>query len=403
MQGGLVLSGVVVARSLGAENRGYLQLMALIPLVLSQLGMLGLPSSITFYIAQDPAGAREILSGMRGYLLGSVLAVTAVHAVILFVVFGHASTEILLAAIATLGTAAAWTAQSIGIGILQGLQRFHACNLLRSVQIILYGALATALLVVGVRDLTAIAIIWSGTTVFGGAVSLFVALRGLPQGIHAVKALPRLPDVIRFGIKSMPGLSSPIESFRVDQFLVGALAGPAALGLYVVAFAFTTLPRFVAQSIGLIAYPQIAANMSRSLAITVKSLALTAGVVGLIIAALAICSGWLIPTFFGAEFHDAIVIMRITLLSAFLLSIDRVLNDCARGMGRPGLGFVAEVASWIPFVPCLLIIGSSLEGIVWSLAVTSGVNVGVLATLLANALLGTQSSDELYIVQEQVA
>jgi O-antigen/teichoic acid export membrane protein len=403
MQGGLVVSGVVVARSLGAENRGYLQLMALIPLVLSQLGMLGLPSSITFYIAQDPAGAREILNGMRGYLQGSVLLVTAVHAAILFVVFGHASTEILLAALATLGTAAAWTAQSIGIGVLQGLQRFHACNLLRSLQIILYGALATVLLVAGVHDLAAIAIIWSGTTLFGGAVSLLYAIRALPRGTHAVKALPRLPEVIRFGIKSMPGLSSPIESFRVDQFLVGALGGPAALGLYVVAFAFTTLPRFVAQSIGLIAYPKIAADMSRSLRITVKSLALTAVVVGSIIGTLAICSGWLIPTFFGAEFQDAVVIMRITLLSAFLLSIDRVLNDCARGMGRPGLGFIAEAASWIPFMPCLLIIGSSLEGIVWSLAVTCAVNVGVLASLMANALLGTQSHRSRHLVREQVA
>ena len=48
-----------------------------------------------------------------------------------------------------------------------------------------------------------------------------------------------------------------METFRLDQAVVGLFLTPAALGLYVVGLAFANLPRFIAQSVGYIAYPRI--------------------------------------------------------------------------------------------------------------------------------------------------
>ena len=45
--------------------------------------------------------------------------------------------------------------------------------------------------------------------------------------------------------------------------VIGLFLAPAALGLYVVAQAFTNLPRFISESVGAVAYPNIAASADR--------------------------------------------------------------------------------------------------------------------------------------------
>jgi hypothetical protein len=66
----LVASGVLVARTLGPENRGYLALLALFPAILSELGNLGLPLAVTYYIARDRTHAAAIArSGVGPFLL----------------------------------------------------------------------------------------------------------------------------------------------------------------------------------------------------------------------------------------------------------------------------------------------------------------------------------------------
>ena len=67
-----------------------------------------------------------------------------------------------------------------------------------------------------------------------------------------------------FGLRSLFGSSSPFETFRLDQLLVGLVLTPVALGYYVVALAFTNLTRFLGQSIGMVTYPRIAAATDRS-------------------------------------------------------------------------------------------------------------------------------------------
>ncbi len=56
----LVASGVVVARALGPENRGVLALVFVLCALVTQVGSLGVPVSVTYWIAagRDAARAR---------------------------------------------------------------------------------------------------------------------------------------------------------------------------------------------------------------------------------------------------------------------------------------------------------------------------------------------------------
>ena len=56
-----------------------------------------------------------------------------------------------------------------------------------------------------------------------------------------------------------------MDSVRLDQAVVGPL-DTSFPRLYVVAQAFTTLPRVVASSVGMVAYPQVAAESDRGAA-----------------------------------------------------------------------------------------------------------------------------------------
>jgi len=56
----LVVSGVIVARLLSVDQRGELALLGLLPLIISQLGALGVPQAATYAIASQPGSAAGV-------------------------------------------------------------------------------------------------------------------------------------------------------------------------------------------------------------------------------------------------------------------------------------------------------------------------------------------------------
>ncbi len=144
----------------------------------------------------------------------------------------------------------------------------------------------------------------------------------------------------RFGLKSLFGSVSPIDALRLDQAIVGLLLTPVALGFYVVAQAFTNLPRIVAYSIGAVAYPQVAAHKDPTAARRVlwRYFFIGVALAALVTVALGVAAGELVTVFFGSEFGEATSIARILLLGTLFMAARRVLTDGVNGLGHPGLG-----------------------------------------------------------------
>ena len=243
--------------------------------------------------------------------------------------------------------------QSYGTAILQGQQRFLAFNVLRALPATSYAVAVLAIFVVGGGNLEWVVVGWIVASLVSAAVTLFVAFR--PVRLRQAHRSPeRLRSMLSFGIKGLLGWTSPVETFRLDQAVVGLFLTPAALGLYVVGLAFANLPRFIAQSVGYIAYPRIAGRRGDE---AWKELWqffwLASGAAALVVLALELSVAWLVPVFFGDEFSGAVPLTRILLIGALFLSARRVLTDGAQGLGRPGLGTIAEVSSWVFLLPAL--------------------------------------------------
>ncbi len=383
----LIVSGVLAARILGVQDRGYLALLVLFPAVLAQIGSLGLPLAATFELSRDRSRWAEVLRTLLRPMVLQDVSLVLLHAGILLAVFWNDPHAVKVSALLSLAAVPAILGQSYGTAILQGQQRFLAFNVLRALPATSYAVAVLAIFAVGGGNLEWVVVGWIVASLVSAAVTLFVAFRPIRLR-EAHRSPERLRSMLRFGIKGLLGWTSPVETFRLDQAVVGLFLTPAALGLYVVGLAFANLPRFIAQSVGYIAYPRIAGRRGDE---AWKELWqffwLASGAAALVVLALELGVSWLVPVFFGDEFSGAVPLTRILLIGALFLSARRVLTDGAQGLGRPGLGTIAEVSSWVFLLPALGIFTPlwNARGVALALTVSAALSFVVLLVLLVRS------------------
>src|SRR3954470_4396708 len=120
----LVASGVIVARALGAEDRGYLALLVVISGICTLIGSLGIFSAVTYYLARDLETSRRLVRSLRGTALLQVAGTAAVQAVALVAVVADDPRRVQVAALISLLLTPGLIAYGYGEAILLGQQRF---------------------------------------------------------------------------------------------------------------------------------------------------------------------------------------------------------------------------------------------------------------------------------------
>jgi O-antigen/teichoic acid export membrane protein len=377
----LAVSGVVVARLLGPADRGRFALIVLVPAVLAQLLTFGVPLAVTYFTASgvDPQRMLRRLRGpIGGQVIVSCLIGTAVFAVLAVFSSLHAGSASVVAVLTPPGMLILW----YGLASLQGVQRFRAFNVLRQAPAALYAFAAIGLYIGHVRSLLVMTLVWSVSYLVAGVTAFAFAMRTVGGSAES----PRVAELVRFGLRGFVGAVSPIETFRLDQATIGIFLTPVSLGLYVVGLAFTNLPRFIAQSIGMVAYPHITAMSGRGEAWrAVKEYVLaTSAICLLVCGSLIVFANRLIVLFFGEAYASATDVTRVLLIGAAIISIRRLLGDAVRGMGMPGAASIAEVGSWVALLPALAVCIPlwGLVGVGVALAISYAVSLALLIGLV---------------------
>ncbi len=389
----LLVSGVIVARLLGVEDRGHLALLWVVSLSLAYLGAAGIPSATTYWVARQPGVSRPLARRVVRIALVQAVVATALSAAVLAIALHGERGAVLVSALISLPAVPAMVAVMHGMAFVQGFQRFRTWSVLRLLPPLLYTVTVVPLAAVG-AGLVAVTAAWVGSFVIAGLVAVERAAAVLPAGPE--DPAPSLRALQSFGAKAFLGATSPSDTLQLDQALVGLFVSPTALGLYVVGIAFTNLPRLVAQSLGYVAYPHVAKKSDPRLARRALwgwgAVALVAA--GAITVVLELAAGWLVPFFFGSAFEDAVPLAQILLLASLLVSVRRVLGDGARGAGSPALGTVAEAASTAVLVPGIAIVAGSygVTGAAWMLVVAGGVGLLVMLAGLARGAPGRRSA-----------
>ena len=392
-----MISGVIAARALGVEGRGTLAILWLIPLTLSLLGGIGIPQATTFFVARERYNVRGVVMISARITLGLGLLLAVAYSTGLLLAQSQAFS--LGEGFLSVGLIPMFLAQNLGTATLLGLKRYRAFNVGRLVPSLMYALTAGGLLVadrVSLAWFLAVVLLSWGLSAL---ITWALVLRNLPSGPEPPQATSG--EIAKFGLKGVIGSVSPIDDVRVDQFVVGLLLDPRALGLYVAALAFCNLPRFVAQTIGTVSFPRIASadSVPDAWVLTERSVRIGLIAVGCTVAALFLTMPTLLPLMFGDDFSEAVSFGRILLLAAFFLSMQRLLTELARGLGHPGYGSITELINLAAFAAALVIFASpaSNSGIATAVfvgAVASSTLLAIFLRRLRNTRLGPESPDK---------
>lgn len=380
----LLLSGVLIARALGPDERGQLALLWVIVLTIVLVGSLGLPQAVTFQVAQG----RISIADMRRKIRRPV----AIQLAVMLIVAGAITALATLSrvplepALLSLVVIPAGLLQGYNLAMVQGASAFRALHVLRTLPTGINTLGVVFALLMGLDTLLVVTLAAVIGYVIGSAVTWHVTNRLMRvSGDPVQDTSPPLDQMARFGLRGFLGSVSPTETFRVDQLVVGLLLSTTDLGLYVAALAFCNLPRFLAQALGLVAFPRIAqddeANRRRRLW---QFTALGTAAAAAVSLPLALLAGVFVPLAFGEDFSPAVPATQVLLAGTVVLCTRRVMSECLRGAGVPGAGSVAEALSLVALVPALAILVPpyGLLGVAWALAVSYAVS---LLALLASA------------------
>jgi O-antigen/teichoic acid export membrane protein len=389
--GGLQLvvaaSGIIAARLLGVTDRGHLALLWVVTLATGQLSTLGLHVSIAYHVAAGLSPA-EVCGRLRGLIAAQLLlSVTAGAAVIVAVGDVSGQTP------ASLGLAMAVPPCFVlllhGLALAQGQRKYPYVQLHRLVAPSLYVLLLIVLAATGNGRLSAVTAGWGATMIVGGLFAWRQCLGAWwPAPVRLAQPEPGAPGspggMLRFGVRSLFSAFGLIEHLQADQLLVGLLLSASQFGLYVAGAAFANLPRFLGQSVGYIAYPEVTAatRPERGRAIR-RFLSVGAAVLLPVVLVLIAGLGWLLPLLFGHAFRPAVTAGRILLGASLLQALRRVAAEGLRGLGSGLSASVAELAFIAVFVGTLVPLTSShhVEGAALAQLIASVAGVLVLFLL----------------------
>jgi O-antigen/teichoic acid export membrane protein len=373
---------LIIARALGAEGRGHVAFLTAIAWFTSSLSTLGLQEANANFAAAEPRSRRSL----------------ATNSLLLSLLLGAFTTGALAALIAAFPGAAGesdstlrWmTFAFLPVLILQPCLRFlvqadygfgvtNAAYLLPSA---INAAVNGLLAALGVLTVGAAVGVWlAGQTIATAILAWYVARRLAGFGRPDVGLARR---TLAFGAKAHAGRILLLGNYRLDQWLLGAIAGPHELGLYSVAVAWAEALFFLPTALAAVQRPDLVRARRRD---ATRLTARVFRVVALVTAASALVMIAMAPLLcvvvFGAEFRGSIDDLRVLVAGAFGIVALKLFGNALVAQGRPVLqsaaiavGFACTVVLDVLLIPPFGGLGAALAS---TLAYTAaGVVVGAI-------------------------
>jgi len=340
--GALAVVTVLVARAGGASDVGVLALLRVLPGLAGVLAACGLPSAMGYFIAgpdrDHPQLWPTVIAVMvAGGLIG-MLGWFALAPLIQRYFISSTSVAVVAAAGVTVATQ---LPVAVAKACLQALEDLRGCNVVIAAEEAAFLPAYLAGHLFGLRGpwLIVVALISADVLVAAGAwVRIWarvhesgVALGGRPERGLAGR-------VLRFGLRSQVGGTVGLLNLRFDFLVLGAMAGPAAVGIYAVASKYAELLRLPALALTWVTYPRVARMGASAFGPRARRLVAPLLAGGLLMAlALALPASTLFPWLYGEQFRAAIWPAVIIVFGLVVEPAGGVGSAFLLGTGRPGL------------------------------------------------------------------
>ncbi|HET7798792.1 MAG TPA: oligosaccharide flippase family protein [Humibacillus xanthopallidus] len=384
---------VLVARLGGAEDVGVLALLRVLPGLVGVLAACGLPGATGYFLAGPDSRAPQLWPTIRAVMVfGGVAGTVAwllLSPVIEALLLPQVSSLVLVLAGLTVATQ---LPVAVSKSSLQALDDTRGSNIVTATEELAFVpayllvrlagltgglGLVTSLLAADVAVAT-----WGWVRLRHRAAGRAIVLRG-----RVDRALAR--RIVSFGLRGQLGGIVGLLNLRLDFILLGAMAGPAALGVYAVASKSAELVRLPALAVTWVTYPAVARRGRARAAADVRRQVpplLAVGLVGAVVVALL--AGPLLPLVYGPAFEAAVAPTRIIVAGLVAAPAGGLASGFLLGTRRPGTnslllgaGLVVTVTLDALLIPRIGVTGAALA----SAAAYLTTDVSLLA-VLARAL-----------------
>lgn len=373
-----VVSGILIARSLGPAGRGELAAVTLWPALLAAVAGSGTSDAVTYLASRRPDRARDVAATGLGIALVQGAVVVATGYVVVPLVIGHYGGDAVLASRLYLAWAPMMLPTVTGTAVLRGRMSLGATNALRVAVIVFTVAGLLVALAAGRLTVLTIVAVYLGANLLTLAATLaMLAARG-ELGMAIRRDLVR--PVLGYGLRAHVGNISTLANAQAGQALISLLLAPVSLGLFSVALTVTSAVSLVGTSLALVAMPAIGScrspeEMRIAFARFVRAtLALSA----LAALATALATPLLLGRVFGRGFEPAAGPAWVLLVGATFASTNLVLGAGLNAFNRPLVSSTAQLiaagvtaVSLAALLPALGIVGAALASSLAGLAATA--------------------------------
>lgn len=382
-----LLNSIILARTLGPQDRGEFAAAILLPTLLVSFGALGLYEAALYHVAHDKRTIESVatVSLLACLILGTVSM--AVGFLVIPVVLGSSREEVI--------TIARWALILIPFGMLHS----HSSTLLRSLLqmktynllqlIVPIGSAGGALILglLGNLNLSTAVLLQLSLFIFASLVSFVVMIVRAPlRKLNFDRSI--MTSMLAYGVRVYLGNIFVVANARLDQLILIPLISAADLGYYVIAVKVAEISGYLAAVVVLVGVPRIAAIADKK--IQLDSAVRLFGVhwwvsllVKLVFIPLVVL---LIPIIYGQQFMPAIPAAIILVVASVFHDGKRVLTGVMQALDHPWPASKSEFCAVIITI-ALLPLAIPHLGILGA-AVVSMIAYGIALLLLSWDLVG---------------
>jgi O-antigen/teichoic acid export membrane protein len=348
---------LVTAWALGAVGRGEVAFLTTIAYLTSQVAALGIQQANVNLAGREPELTRALLgtSIALSALVGAAAAgVVAVAIALVPAIGGDVATPLLALALVSVPLLVLQLCVQHLVLAHHGFRAINAAWLL--VPVVTCGVNGTLALAGALTTGAAV-----GSWVAGQAIATVLLWRSLVGAFggptRPQRALAR--RMLSFGLRAHGGRVMLLGNYRLDQWIVGSVAGTRELGVYSVAVAWAETLFFLPTALATVQRPYLvradAVGAARRAAAVLRIALLLTIPLALALIALAplLCEG-----LFGEEFAEATGQVRVLALGAFGIVVLKLLGSALTAQGRPlsetaavGVAFVLILALDVALIP----------------------------------------------------
>ena len=330
-----VAAGIIVAHWLGAEGVGQLAVINVTVATIVQLGSFGLPSSNTYFIAQDQAHFRAAAVNSLIFALGAgsllALGLSAV-ASLRPEWFGFVWPKLIhIAAVSIPFQLIAL----IGLNILLVLGKLREFNLLdlAGQSFVLINAVLVLLLLR--QGLTTLVTLNTAASILVAAVIVLLVISAKSVTQSSWRAdVALLRRMITYGLKFHISILASAIIIRADLLVVNHFRGAAEAGVYSVASQFALLLMLLPGVIATLIFPRVAGEQDARGETTCLVSRYTTFIMFLCCLA-AVPLSLLLPLVYGPAFSDSTKLLLILLPGVYLIGLETVLAQHFNALGVP--------------------------------------------------------------------